>query len=474
MFTVASRILLPAYLALCLLLGGASAAGHAANGLLQLAGVAAVLIVLVAGAMPRLEWRALIPLLLVLGATALLALELVPLPPMLWTVLPGRGAVAQGFALAGMPLPWLPLSLHPDGTLAALTGLIPAAAMLVLGYAAPARARLHAVYVLLAVALVSMLLGLMQRLGGMDSPLYIYAITNRGGSTGFFANSNHLATLELMALPFAAALAVETHHRAGTVRQRGRQVAFGALAALLALGVIAGRSAAGQLLLLPVLAGAFLLFQRGERIRWRRWQVRAGLAAVAVAVPLGIAAAVLVNDLGQEVGTINPYMRRVAITTTALAGVQHLPFGTGGGSMPYVYPLYEKPDEAIYQYLNHAHGDYAEVLLEHGLIGVALVLAAIAWWVMQGRRLWRREAEDARGRVALSRAGFVALGAVLGHSAVDYPLRTAAIMAATALAAIVTLAPPTLQQATRAARAPHRRGKHRRNRIRIAMDAPEA
>lgn len=472
MFFVATRILLPAYLALCLVLGGASAGGFAVNGVVQVAGVAAALFAVAAGAVPRLGWRAFAPLLLVLAAVALLVVQLVPMPPAWWQWLPGRAVVAQGYALAGMASPWLPLSLYPDGTLAALGALIPAVAALLLAYAAHRRARRHAAFVLVGVAAASVLLGVMQRLGGADSPLYIYAVTNRGAATGLFANSNHLVTLALMALPFAAALAVETHHRAGTQRRRGRQVALGAVAVLLVLGVIAGRSAAGQLLLLPVAAGAFLIFQRGERIRWRRWQVRAGLAALAVAVPLATGAAVVANHLGTEVDAIDPHMRRVAIATTTRAGWEHLPLGTGGGSMPLVYPLYERPEAATTQFLNHAHSDYAEVLLEHGLAGVALVVAGVALWVARGRALWRRAEDADPAQAALARAGFVALGAVLGHSAVDYPLRTAAILAASALAAVAMMAPPGVARPAhvRGARGPRRHRRATRRRIAVDLD----
>lgn len=471
MFAAATRLLLPAYLAACLLLGGASAAGVVANGVVQVAGVAAACVALAAGTMPRLERRAFAPLLLVLGTAVLLMLELVPLPPAVWTMLPGRAAVAGDFALARLALPWLPVSLHPDGTLVALGALIPAAAVLLLGYATPYRVRITAAVVLVVVAAVSVLLGVTQRLGGAESPLYLYAFTNRGGPTGFFANSNHLATLELVAIPFSAALMTGAHHRAGTERRHGRRIAFGAVAVLLALGVIAGRSAAGQLLLLPVAAASFLLFQRAERIRWRRWQVRAGLAGMLVAVPLGIAAVATVNHLGAEADALDPHMRRTAIATTLRAALDHLPLGSGGGSMPLVYPLYEDPAAARAQFLNHAHSDVAEVLLEHGLPGLALMIAGVALWVGCGRRLWRRDAAgDVRGdavRLSLARAGFVAVGAVLAHSVVDYPLRTAAIMAATGFAALMMIAPPPVELA-----APRRRRARRAQggRRRIAVD----
>ena len=77
--------------------------------------------------------------LLVLTALMLLVplIQLVPLPPSIWTALPGRAPVADGFRLLGQPLPWLPMSLAPARTVASLLWLLPALAVL-LGYR-PAR-----------------------------------------------------------------------------------------------------------------------------------------------------------------------------------------------------------------------------------------------------------------------------------------------------------------------------------------------
>src|SRR5437764_2055990 len=102
----------PAYLFLCLVLGG-SAQGIWANMVLQLLGIAI------------LTWAALAPpeepllpparqlLILALLAVALVAIQLVPLPPALWTHLAGREPIAHGFRILGVPTPAQPLSLTP-------------------------------------------------------------------------------------------------------------------------------------------------------------------------------------------------------------------------------------------------------------------------------------------------------------------------------------------------------------------------
>ena len=100
----------PVYLFLCLLLGG-SAQGIFANMILQLLGLG--LIAWAALTTPRQEGgREQIQLFwLIMIALALLAIQLIPLPPAVWTHLGGRNVIADGYRILGMATPWLPLSV---------------------------------------------------------------------------------------------------------------------------------------------------------------------------------------------------------------------------------------------------------------------------------------------------------------------------------------------------------------------------
>src|SRR4028119_1733733 len=100
----------PLFLLGCLLLGG-SPQGIWRNLALQLAAMGLLVWALLARSRthPTAAGRTLLSLALLWFAVALL--QLVPLPPALWSVLPGRGPVVEGFLLRGELLPWLPLSL---------------------------------------------------------------------------------------------------------------------------------------------------------------------------------------------------------------------------------------------------------------------------------------------------------------------------------------------------------------------------
>jgi O-antigen ligase len=126
------------------------------------------------------------------------------------------------------------------------------------------------------------------------------------------------------------------------------------------------------------------------------------------------------GDLGNE-----PASRRMLAATTTRAIEDSFPVGTGLGTFPTVYRRYENPDRVTRQYANHSHNDYLEFVLELGVAGLLLILAFIGWWGAALFRVWRSEVPGA----GLARAASVAVGVVLLHSIVDYPLRTSAIAA---------------------------------------------
>lgn len=470
MSRIIGNYLAPAYLALCLLLGGASAAGFLANGMLQFLGLICILLVVLTSSVPVLRGNARLLLILLGAAAALLVFELIPLPPFLWSILPGRGWVAEGYAAMNLDRPWLPISLAPDGTLMALTSLIVPVAMALLIFASSGYGRIYCVFVMFAIAVLSIFLGVLQRMQGPDSLYYIYEITNRGGVVGFFANRNHLATFLLMTLPFVGALAVDPKRSSRNTADRddarvGRLMITGCLALLLAVGVVIVGSAAGWFLLLPTIFGAICVFVRSEKGRVPPALVQTGLFVAVVCIVAAIVAPLQMNDLGDKLSGINPQLRNYSISTTAKAALDYLPFGSGAQSFTLIYPHYEDASNASLEFMNHAHSDYVEVFLEHGLLGLALIGAALYFWVRQSGRQWRQGKGE-----PLTRASFIAMGVLFAHSLVDYPGRTAAIAALFAMSAAMMVAPASEEMPTWQKKHSRRsRGKKSTRRIEIAL-----
>ena len=421
----------PAYLVLCLVLGG-SAQGVWSNMILQLLGIA---IIAWAAAVPtdeplgrpvrQLAW-------LMAIALGVVALQLVPLPSTLWSGLGPRSAIAEGYAVLGLTVPAMPLSLAPYDSVATLLTLIPAVAMFCAIIRLKAYRSSWLALALVAGTFAGISLGVLQVSSAdpASSPWYLYRSTNRGHAVGFFANANHMAILLVSALPFLAALLASA--RGANVQRYSAAVALVAAAGLVILvGIALNRSLAGYGLAIPALAASALIILRG-RSRARLW-IGSGAALVLAAT---VAAIALSPAAEQSFGaSVSVSGRARMAATTVEATADFLPFGSGLGTFREVYRLYEDHDRVTPTYVNHAHNDYLELALETGVPGIVLILLFLAWFAASASRVWRFA--DAG---PYARAASIAVAAVLVHSLVDFPLRTAAISAtfAMCLALLVT------------------------------------
>src|SRR5204863_6773311 len=108
----------------------------------------------------------------------------------------GRAQLVEGFRLLGAMPGALPMSLAPYDSFATLLALLPPLGMLaaMFGLRGYSSGWLAATLVLGTVA--GILLGILQvTSASMASPWYLYRQSNFGVATGFFANSNHMASL---------------------------------------------------------------------------------------------------------------------------------------------------------------------------------------------------------------------------------------------------------------------------------------
>ena len=413
----------PAYLLACLLLGG-SAQGIWQNMLLQLAGVAIIAWAAATGDEPLPKAAQTLLLILVAGLIVI-ALQLIPLPASLWTT--GlRARVGEGYAILGQAIPPLPISLTPYAGLNTLLGIVPALAVFcaVLRLGAFRASWLAAA--LLAGTVVGITLGALQVVApGPNSPWYLYPQTNRGVAVGFFANANHMADLLVCVLPFIAALASAGRSR-NIQRYSALLVVLAAAALLIVVGIALNGSLAGYVLALPVIGASILIAAPPRRSLRTPVAILTGLALVA-AVGAIASTSIGSSRIGQEAsGSVQS--REAILQTTAKAIADTMPFGSGLGSFVRVYPLYESADRVVPEYVIHAHNDYAELVLELGLLGIVLIGAFLAWWMAAARAGWRTG-----GGGPYARAASIATAVVLVHSLVDFPLRTAAVSATFAM-----------------------------------------
>lgn len=417
-----SQAAAPAYLLLCLILGG-SVQGVFGNMVLQLVGLG------------LLAWAAIVPgpkvrlpverqlYALILLALALIAIQLVPLPPSIWPHLGGRAILVEGYRVLGIPVPALSISVAPYDTVATALTLIPPLALLATILRIGSRP-LWLIGALLAGLFAGILLGILQvgtPAAGV-SPWYLYADTNVGVATGFFANANHMATLLLISIPFLAALLGSARsQRAGLQHYSGVIALVAAAAMVVLVGVALNGSLAGYGLAVPVIAASTLLLLR-PRSSARLW-VGLGTALLLVGVLVGLMVMPLDSSLIRSQARTSVQSRHEILATSLRATADFLPLGSGIGTFERVYALYEDhgrldPTTTV----NHAHDDYVELALEAGAPGVLLMALFLLWWARAALSTWTTGDSG-----PFARAAAIASAAILVHSIVDFPLRTSAI-----------------------------------------------
>jgi len=430
----------PAYLFLCLLLGG-SGQGIWANMVLQLLGLALICWSAVARTeQPQSKGQRTLLILVALGLALVLA-QLVPLPFSLWRALGPRETIAADYQLLGVTPTWLPLSVAPYDSLTALLALIPPVAVLAAGFRLGIRP-LPAALALVAGTLAGILLGALQ-VSSPDpttSPWYLYAETNFGVATGFFANANHMALLLVITLPFLTAMLARAGDGKRNVQRLSGALALVAGAALvIAVGIALNGSLAGYGLAIPVLlASVVIAFPGRASLRWLTL-----LAAISMIGAVGwLSTMPIGSSAARSSAETSVQSRHEMLVTSLEAAKNFMPFGSGVGSFQRVYALYEDHDRLDpTTFVNHAHDDYVELALETGVPGVILLAAFLLWWANAAWAAWRRPRPD-----PFALAASVASAAVLLHSVVDFPLRTAAISACFAMCLVLLIrqrrAPP--------------------------------
>ncbi|KGB54062.1 O-antigen polymerase [Sphingopyxis sp. LC81] len=372
------------------------------------------------------------------------ALHLVPLPPAIWSSLPGREFIAAIYRDAGMTLPWQPLSVAQARTWNALFSLGAPLAMLFLVLSTDMKWQRRIVLILLGIGFISGIIGTLQAIGPAQGPLYFYRITNNGYSVGFFANRNHQAAFLASMYPLLAA-------NLSFFKGKPEQLLFHRSMAIIG----------GLLLLVLILMtgsrGGVALAVLGVVAAW--WVYRAPVAQVRSAARatetrtriIGFGLALLLMVFAAIVAVRTPAVRRLMegdpsselrvsnLSTVMEAVNQFFPFGSGLGTFVEAFQLFERNDSISATYFNHAHNDFVEILLTAGVPGVAMILwAAILGFmvlrVLVKSRNVKSNSPEFQSQV-LGRAGISILAMLALYSAADYPLRVPSLMLLAVIAA---------------------------------------
>jgi len=391
------------------------------------------------------EWA----LMLCLAIAIVPLLQLVPLPPWLWTRLPNREEMAGVFDLLGRELPWFPVSVAPSATWLSALSLLPPLAIFLGMIQFSYRERRLMNLILLGVGIIGAFVGLLQIAQGPSSPLRFFAYTNVNEAVGFFANRNHFASLVYVLLLYAAAWATDMAYTTGSWTDR-RSIQTKSIATLTASFLVLvilvaaeamSRSRAGLGLTIVAIFGVFVLSLTDRRRAAGVTPVKLMLGSTIVATVF-VVQFVLYRILERFEDPLQDARTAIAHNTIAAANA-YLPFGSGVGTFVSAYPTFEPPQDAIPNlYVNHAHNDFLELTLENGAVGAILVALFAIWFVMGSEKIWRRPLENIRPiDVLLARAATIAIALIIAHSFFDYPLRTGAMMAVFAFSCALLIEP---------------------------------
>lgn len=424
-------------LLVAILIGGGGAEAPFLNGLLEAGG--ALLLCITAArhfAGRPLPPAAMVPLVLLLLLLLLILAQLVPLPPGQWSSLPGREAAAAIYALMDDKSASHPLSLDPEGTRRFAASLLLPVGLFFAALHANRNGLIILARAIVIGALLSAVLGVAQFVLGLPAGLFPYGAPGAPVTTGLFANPNHQSQLMLAAVVLCGVLIHFSPPRPRRPRRKG--LPFHPVWLLLPLfmaGAITTQSRAGLILLVPALIAAILIAAR------RRGLARVfGLSVIAIPL-LAVMIALFPGGLarGAEIQMELSAGGRITNFPDILFTLrQFWPWGSGFGTFVPVFKANENLDLMGDLYVNHAHNDLFELLIEGGLpmailLGAALLAMAV--------RLWRLVAARHSAEPATALAGLTIMFLAAVHSMVDYPLRMQAIAAVFAIALAFYLSP---------------------------------
>lgn len=419
-------VLLALFLTVLLFAGGASRGD--VSGQIVVRAVAWSIIVILFLVGPRPKWRDVSPAGgFLMALAALIILYLIPLPPAVWQMVPGRQPLIEAGALSGQADSWRPLSIVPSSSWNALWSLVVPAAFLAVWAALQDEERACLPGMLTIFIALSAFVGLIQAAGaGYSNPLINETPWDIRGT---FANRNHFAVLLAYGCLLVPIWSIGVSKR----RDWRTFAAIGLLMVFVAL-ILGTGSRAG--LLVGLLALGFVaVFIRGRFRHAPRWLLPAA-AAVLILLLVAVLMAgraisvdrVFAMDVGQD-------MRARSLPWVVAMITQYFPFGSGPGTFEPAFRMIEPFEMLKPTYFNHAHNDFLEIAQTTGLPGLALLLAALAWMLLAAFRVWRAPLAVSHD-IVLGRLGSVMLLLILIASLFDYPARSPVMMTMIVIAAL--------------------------------------
>jgi O-antigen ligase len=248
-----------------------------------------------------------------------------------------------------------------------------------------------------------------------NGKLYWKFATHGGWIYGPYVNHNHYAGLMEMLVPIPLVLSLTR-----LASSRTRAVAAAAAAVMVGTIFLSG-SRGGMLAIVAELIFLAVLLVKQKR------SVRTAIGVgVFLAIVVGLLAWVGGAELSQRIASVNSSHSeisngvRMSINRDGLKMFLKKPvLGWGLGTFPVVYPQFR----TFYTnfFVNEAHNDYLQLLVEMGLLGFATMLWFLVTLYARALKKIGNWTGEMTGAVAL--ACVLGLSGILVHSAVDFNLQ---------------------------------------------------
>jgi O-antigen ligase len=362
---------------------------------------------------------------------------LLPIPADSWRSLPGRELYFTAMNSMKLALPsTFPLSLSADGTLASLLAGVPLVAMFAAAQFLPIKAIKSLLWVLILCSTLQVLLAVLQLALGADSIFY-FDLQVGGVVIGSFANRNHLANYLVLQIPiyfyfFFSLMQSDNDSKLPKYIGSHRQIVILLLLFLgfsLILILLTTMSRGGLIsgfIALGVSIGIYLIVL-GKSASHKQRYVYFALFIVFISLALlttGLDG--IQSRLGERFLT-DAEVRNAIAHATLTAASQFWPWGSGLGSFEAVFPRFQSAISI--GYIEYAHNDYAQLLMELGLVGVILMAAfaiLLIHQVLNVVRVYRAEQRLPKVVVMQCFCG-VGLLAFLFHSWVEFNMHIPAL-----------------------------------------------
>ena len=287
------------------------------------------------------------------------------------------------------------------------------------------------------------LFAILQGLAPNGKLYWVRALEQGGAIYGPYVNHNHYAGLMEMLTPFPLVLA------ATRFTDGNRKIAMAGIAALMAASIFLSGSRGGMAAFVAEIVVLGVLLVRKREGSWRQPLMLGAFLALVIFFLVWMGG----NELTRRLTSIHSEAReelsggvRLAIDRDCLRMFLKRPFlGWGLGSFPIVYPEFRSFYTTFF--VNQAHNDYLQLLVETGLAGFSIAV----WFLVLVFRHAAGKLKDWTGNAsgALTVAALLGCVGILVHSFLDFNLQIPANAALFYVLCAIAASAPLLESQKR-------------------------